>query len=197
MRLRPRGATLWLLALFAFAGLLLFAVEAGEILIVNRPRPSDVILVLAGETEYRPERALQLLQQGYGHQVVIDVPEGVKIYEFDQTDLAKRYVLSLPQAAAVSICPITGLSTKAETKDAAKCLAATGARSVLIVTADFHTLRALDIFQRELPQYRYSIAAVENNQQFGAHWWTHRQWAKTLVDEWMRLIWWKLVDRWL
>jgi len=27
-------------------------------------------------------------------------------------------------------------------------------------------------------------------------WWIHRQWAKTFVDEWLRLIWWKSIDQW-
>lgn len=188
----------WLLALaVAGAGLFLFVAKAGDLLIVDAPRPSDVILVLAGETENRPERALQLLEQGYGRKVVIDVPEGVKIYGFTQTDLAQRYIQALPQSAAITVCPIAGLSTKEETEDVSKCLAGTGARSVLIVTADFHTRRALDIFRREVPEYTYSAAAARNSQNFGAKWWTHRQWAKTLVDEWLRLLWWECVDRWL
>jgi hypothetical protein len=37
--------------------------------VVDPPRPSDVILVLAGETESCPERALQLLARGYGRRV--------------------------------------------------------------------------------------------------------------------------------
>lgn len=177
--------------------LILLAAKAADFLVVDEPRPSDLILVLAGETEKRPERALRLLEQGYGQKIVIDVPEDASIYGFTETDLAQRYIQGLPQAAAISVCPIVGLSTKEETKDAEKCLAGTGAKRVLIVTADFHTRRALDIFRHELPQYEYSIAAARNSQGFGSRWWTHRQWAKTLLDEWLRLIWWKCVDRWL
>ena len=39
--------------------------KAGSFLIVDQPRPSDVILVLAGETNLRPARALLLLSKGY------------------------------------------------------------------------------------------------------------------------------------
>jgi DUF218 domain len=188
----------WLLASAIGAGaLLLLATKAADFLVVDAPHPSDVILVLAGETEKRPERALLLLEQGYGRKIVIDVQEDAKIYGFAQTDLAQRYIQSLPQAAAIRVCPIVGLSTKQETRDADKCLAGTGAKTVLIVTAEFHTRRALDIFRHELPQYEYSTAATRNSQGFGSRWWTHRQWAKTVLDEWLRLIWWKCVDRWL
>jgi uncharacterized SAM-binding protein YcdF (DUF218 family) len=64
------------------------------------------------------------------------------------------------------------------------------------VTSEFHTRRALSTFRRELPRRTFSVAATYDSAQFGTHWWTHRQWAKTVVDEWLRLLWWSVVDRW-
>ena len=187
----------WLLALGLLAALAVgLAAKAGSFLIVDAPRPSDVILVLAGETERRPARALELLAQGYGRRVVLDVPTKEKLFEFTEIQLAQKYIQDLPQGALVSVCPIDGLSTKEETKDTEKCLAREGDKSVLIVTSDFHTRRALSVFRRELPEHDYSVAAARNKQQFGARWWTHRQWAKVFVDEWMRLVWWEVIDRW-
>ena len=187
----------WLVFFLVIVGLLAgLAAKAGSFLIVDEPRRSDVILVLAGETDRRPARALELLAQGYGRRVVLDVPTTAKLYEFTQIQLARKYVEDLPQGALVSVCPIDGLSTKDESKDAEKCIARDGARSVLIVTSDFHTRRALSIFRKEAPGHEYSAAAARNDEQFGARWWTHRQWSKTFVDEWLRLIWWKTVDRW-
>jgi hypothetical protein len=186
-------------SLTAFALLALAVVlsaRAGNFLVVDEPRRADVILVLAGETDRRPQRALELLAQGYGRRVVLDVPAAAKLYEFTQIELAEKYITGLPQAAAIGMCPIEGLSTKEEAKDAEKCLAPLGAKSVLIATSDFHTRRALDIFRRTLPGREYSVAAARNDQQYGAKWWQHRQWAKTFVDEWLRLLWWKMVDQW-
>jgi hypothetical protein len=197
--MKKQGGTkrVWLLLLALLAGLAVgLAAKAGSFLLVDAPRRSDVILVLAGETDRRPQRALDLLAQGYGRRVVLDVPNNEKLYEFTGIQLAQKYVQDLPQAELVSICPIDGLSTKDESRDAEKCLARVGGKSVLIVTSDFHTRRALAIFRREIPEYDYSVAAARNDAQFGSRWWTHRQWAKTLVDEWLRLIWWKLVDQW-
>jgi len=76
--------------------------------------------------------------QGYGRRAVLDVLTNAKLYEFTQIQLAQRYVHDLPQRAS---CPIDGLSTKDESKDAQKCLARVGGHSVLIVTSDFHTRR--------------------------------------------------------
>lgn len=191
---RSRG---WLLVWALLGGLAIeLGAKAGAFLLVDAPLPADMILVLAGETDRRPERALQLLAQGYGKRVVLDAPTNVKIYESTEIQLAQKYIEDLPQAASVSICPITGLSTKDESKEVEKCLAREGGKRVPIVTSDFHTRRALSVFRREVPGHEYSVAAARDGSQFGVKWWTHRQWAKTVLDEWLRLIWWKMVDQW-
>jgi len=188
---------LWLLpALLAVTLLAALAIKAGSFLVIDEPRRSDVILVLAGETNHRPERALQLEAQGFGQRILLDVPTNSKIYEFTQIQLAQNYIHDLPEGATLSVCPIDGLSTRDETKDVEKCLIKAGAERVLIVTSDFHTRRALSTLRREIPGYEYSIAASRDEEQFGDRWWIHRQWAKTFVDEWLRLIWWKCIDQW-
>ena len=187
----------WLLALvLAVVIIVELAAKAGSFLVVDEPRPADVILVLAGETHYRPERALQLLAQGLGRRIVLDVPTNSKIYEFTQIQLAQRYVQDLSPATAISLCPIEGLSTRDEALDVAKCLGHGADERVLIVTSDFHTRRALSVLRREIPGHEYSVAASRDQEQFGVRWWAHRQWAKTFIDEWLRLIWWKSVDQW-
>jgi hypothetical protein len=188
---------MWLAIFVLLAGFSVgLAAKAGSFLIVDAPRRSDVILVLAGEADRRPRRALELLEQGYGRRIVLDVPNNAKLFEFTQIQLAQRYIQDLPQSAFISICPIDGLSTKDESKDVERCLQPEGAKSVLIVTSDFHTRRALEVFRRELPGRGYSVAAARDDEGFGSRWWRHRQWAKTFVDEWMRLIWWKAIDQW-
>jgi uncharacterized SAM-binding protein YcdF (DUF218 family) len=187
------------ISILAGAALLLlagFAVNAGRILVVDEPQPSDLIVVLAGETDRRPARALQLLNEGYASEVMIDVPAAAKLYSFTETELAQRYVQSLPQAGQIVVCPIVGLSTKAEAKDIDRCLAGLKSARILIVTSDFHTRRARAILRRELPGRHWSVAAAYDETQFGTRWWTHRQWAKTCLDEWLRLVWWNAVDRW-
>jgi hypothetical protein len=186
-----------IMAILFLAGLTAaFGVQAGSFLIIDDPKPSDTIVVLAGETDRRPQRALDLLAEQYARHILLDVPTNAKLYEFTQIDLAQKYIQDLPHPESISICPIDGFSTKDESKDVEKCLQRAGAKTVLIVTSDFHTRRALDVFRRELPQYRFSIAAAHNEEGFGSRWWTHRQWAKTFVDEWLRLLWWKAIDQW-
>ncbi len=174
---------------------IVFAAEAGRLLVVDSAQPSDLILVLAGETDFRPAHALELLRQKMAPRVMIDVPD-VKIYDAFQLEIARKYASGLPEASAISICPIYGLSTRDESHDVEKCLASENVKSILIVTSDFHTRRALSIYRHELRGKTFSVSGSHDSLQFGVRWWTHRQWAKTCAEEWLRSLWWNGVDRW-
>ena len=193
------GKQRWLLT-FVGVGLIfvlaIFAARAGYMLVVDSPQSSDVILVLAGETDHRPMRAIQLLDQGYARRIVLDVPADAKDFGFFEIELAQRYVAKFPEAAAISICPIVGLSTKDESHDAEKCLEKESGIRILLVTSEFHTRRALRVFQHEMHGKTFSIAAARDEKEFGERWWQHRQWSKTFAYEWMRWIWWSAIDRW-
>jgi uncharacterized SAM-binding protein YcdF (DUF218 family) len=185
-----------LLQVGAIAVSLLLLANSGRFLVLNQPRASDVILVLAGETERRPERGVELLRKGIARKLVLNVPAEAKIFQSSELDIAQRYVQTLPEAQSISICPIYGLSTKAEAMDASHCLSSLRPRNILLVTSDHHTRRALLTFRKEVPQYEYSVAAAFDAQQFGTKWWRHREWAKVWLDEWLRLVWWELIDHW-
>ncbi|HEX2598653.1 MAG TPA: YdcF family protein [Terriglobales bacterium] len=184
--------SLGLLGLFAA-----LVAGTGRFLVVDEPDKSDAILVLAGETYNRPMLALDLLERGYAPRIVMDVPAAERIYQWTAPDLAQRWVQGLPQANSISICPIHGLSTRDESHEAENCMArAGGVHKVLIVTSDFHTRRARSVFQHEIPGLEFNMAAAHNPAEFGVLWWRQREWAKTNLYEWMRLMWWELVDRW-
>ena len=168
---------------------------SGRFLVVNQPRKSDVMVVLAGETNRRPARGLALLDQGYAPRLILDVPAEARIYQWNQLEIARNYVEGLPQAGAITVCPIYGHSTRVEAQDVSRCLRGIGARSVLLVTSDYHTRRALSIFERVSPA-DYSVAAVFDASEFGVQWWRHREWAKTNLVEYTKFVWWELIDRW-
>jgi uncharacterized SAM-binding protein YcdF (DUF218 family) len=174
----------------------LLATQAARFLVVDHPEKSDAIVVLAGETSRRPARALELLRQGMAPRILQDAEAGERVFDETLTEIAQRYIDSLPEASVISVCAIDGRSTAGETADVARCLQPFGARRVLIVTSEAHSRRALAIFSHRLPQYQWSIATAHNPEGFGYAWWTHREWAKTMFDEWTKLIWWEAVDRW-
>jgi uncharacterized SAM-binding protein YcdF (DUF218 family) len=176
--------------------LALFLATSGRFLVVNQLQRADVIVVLAGETDRRPSRGLELLSQNYASRMLLDVPAAARVYDSTMLQLAQKYVQSLPNGQSIIICPIVGLSTKTEAQDVAGCLQKTGAHNILLVTSDYHTRRALSIFRHELPGHPVYVAAAYDPQQFGEAWWKQRQWAKLNFNEWVRLVWWQTVDRW-
>jgi len=183
-------------ALVLLIVLVVLASQAGRFLVVDAPQPSDAIVVLAGETSVRPARAVELLRQGMAPRVFLDVEAQDVIYDQLITELAERYASSLPEKNRIAVCPIISLSTFAETDDVGRCLQALGAHRVLIVTSASHTGRALRIFRHRLPQYQFSAADAQDPLHFGVSWWTNREWAKTTFDEWLKLLWFEMVDRW-
>jgi hypothetical protein len=182
-----------LLGMVLLIGLL---AKSGSFLKIDDPAASDVIVVLAGEADKRAERGLALLRKGYAPRLVLDVPADTKIYNLNQLELAQKYVQQLPDRERISICPIHGTSTTAEVKELPPCLTAIPAKRVLVVTSDYHTRRALSICRKLLPQHEFQIAAAEDAREFGVNWWQQREWAKTSLEEWSKLIWWGAVDQW-
>jgi len=196
MAVQRKNKLIWIVAVLTLVAVILFGANAGSILVLNAPVPSDVIVVLAGETDLRPHRGLELLREGYGRRLLIDVPAQTNIYDFTQVQLAQKYVQSLPEADSIAICPIEGLSTRDESHDVERCLRREAGDRVLLVTSEFHTRRALSIFHHELQGRAFSVATMRDDRQFGTRWWLHREWAKTCLDEWLKVIWWHAVDRW-
>ena len=193
--MRPfRGVGLILLVVAFFC--IAVGRQAGRWLVVDEPTKSDAIVVLAGETNSRPERALNLLNQGIAPHVFLDAEKRNLIYDELLVDIARRYIDTRGESSRVSVCAIEATSTVSEVHDVNRCLQSIGAHHVLIVTSDFHTRRARMILSHGLRNYEVHIAAAHNDWQFGEKWWTHREWAKTTFDEWLKIVWWEAVDRW-
>jgi uncharacterized SAM-binding protein YcdF (DUF218 family) len=173
---------------------------AGDFLVVEQLHKADVIVVLGGDiNDQRYWKGIDLLRSGYGRELFVDAVDQTTIYGRTYADWARKFVeeSSLAQPGPVNVCPIGEDSTLGETKYVYACLTRAHAKSVLLVTSDYHSRRALSIFQNRLPMYTWYVAVADDPTQFGARWWTRRQWAKRAVEEWERLLWWNLAERWL
>lgn len=137
---------LWVLLALVLLAVLVLSATSGAFLVVNDLQRADIVVVLAGETNRRPERGLELLSGGYAPKMLLDVPATDVIYNQRSMDIAKRYIQQQPNKDAITICPIYGLSTKAEARDVSRCLRNFSAQRILIVTSDYHTRRARSIF---------------------------------------------------
>lgn len=191
MRLQVRGYIY-----IAIAAAAIFLAFAGRILSVQDAAPADVIVVLNGGTWARTEGGLAWLRRGEAPRLVLDIDANGSDWGVSEPTMAQAWIQRLPppEPAQVSVCPSAALSTRAEAQLVQRCLGS--ARSVLIVTSQYHTRRARSIFRHIDPTRKYYVAGVNEPRYFGVNWWRHREWAKTIVSEWTKLIWWELVDRW-
>ena len=185
-----------LIAAFALVWLL----DPGGQLIINNPQKSDAIVVLAGSSpDSRYWRGMELLRAGYAQHLFLDVVNEVT-YGQSTADLARAFVARTAgdNASQVSVCALEGDSTKDEAPQVNTCLHTLQPtpRSVIVVTDDYHTRRALSIFRNRLPQYQWTGGAARNDFLFGQPWWKHREWAKTYLTESQKLLWWEVFDRW-
>src|SRR5260221_14005772 len=110
-----------LILLFLVAILAALASRAARFLVVDHPEKSDVIVVLAGDTQVRPVRGLEMLRQGMAPRLLLDGETREVISDQPLVELVQRYVNSLDEATRVSVCPITGYSTIAESAPVSRC----------------------------------------------------------------------------
>jgi uncharacterized SAM-binding protein YcdF (DUF218 family) len=187
------------LAVVAIGVAVLGALDVGHFLVIEQLHKADVIVVLAGDVnDRRYWKGIELLREGYGRELFLDAADQTTIFGHSYADLARQFVAETNsgQPANVKVCPIGEDSTVGETKYVRACLADAHAESVLLVTSDFHTRRAMSIFRNRLPMYTWYVAAATDPSQFGERWWAHREWAKTATAEWEKLLWWDLAERW-
>ena len=195
---RKRSKKLFVLGIMAIATLV-FAVFAGRLLVRDQPERSDVIVVLAGDSQNeRYRRGMELLRAGYGNHLFLDAQSDSTYFGHTPVEYAEAFLKqgTGDMSAKVSVCPFEEDSTLTETGFVAKCLEPFHPRNVLLVTSDFHTARARSMFAHRLPQYHWSVAAAHDLRIFGTHWWQRREWAKTTFEEWLKVIWWNAIDRW-
>jgi hypothetical protein len=189
----------WLKAfLILFVLLAGFLGAAGWWLIRDNPQKSDAIVVLDGGGDSRYQKGLELLRQDYGKVLFLDARTDIRQYGHTPAEWASQFIKETAGDLGdrVRVCPTSENGTKFEIRYVAKCLDPVGAKSALIVTSDYNTRRALSTARKVRPNYQWSIAAAYYGPEFNWKWWKQREWAKTFVGEWERLIWWEAVDRW-
>jgi uncharacterized SAM-binding protein YcdF (DUF218 family) len=188
-----------IVAIAAAVGFIILAFRhAGPALVVNSPQPSDVILVLAGDSnDQRYWKAIALLRAGHAPHMLVDARADAIAYGRTAPQLTQEFISrtasDLP--GRVAVCPTTGDSTFLELQSAAPCLERLAAHTVLLVTSDYHTRRALSIAQKKLPRYSWTVAAADDGLLSQPKWWTSRRVAKNVFLEWQRLVWWQAVER--
>ena len=148
------------------------------------PRRADAALVLAGDPRgNRVLKACDLVRAGHVPVVLVSGP--TSWYGTNEADLAIRFAVSRG-CPAEPLQPVysKALSTAEEAQHVRPELDRRGIRTLLLVTSNFHTARALRTFRRERPSRIDVIPVAAGDPYFSeGSWWHTREGQKTAFFE--------------
>jgi len=185
--------------LFLVAGAVLLRF-GGYLLVLSDSPPAhaQVAIVLAGSVsgeEARRAQALKLLRQGSVDRVMFHVG---RVWYWGQwvPDMARQYIrkeYGNEIAQHVLVCEMNASSTEEEALGFRRCLDEHRWRSIVLVTSDYHTRRARLIWGAVLakadPPFSFRITGVKDGDFEAGGWWRKREYAKTWLLEFTKLIW--------
>ena len=149
---------------------------------------ADIALVLAGDG--RGDRILtaaKLVRDGYVPKVLVSGPDGN--YALHECDLAIPFAVKAgyPESYFVHF-ENNARNTRDEAVQAARVIREMGAHRVLLVTSDFHTRRATNMYRLAAPDLEIHVIAAPDRYFSPRGWWHNREGQKTAFYEWIKTV---------
>jgi uncharacterized SAM-binding protein YcdF (DUF218 family) len=176
--------TLWLIGLLAF-----IAVIPGQSSKIDSESKTDTIIVLTGGGD-RLAEGFRLLDRGLSTRLLISgVAPGVTLPQLierlgDQRD-------SVPSAEELGCCVTLGYeagNTVGNADESAEWLRSNGAKSVRLVTANYHMLRSLLEFRRKVPDISVLPNPVFPGEVRDPHWFVKPRTLLLLINEYHKYL---------
>jgi uncharacterized SAM-binding protein YcdF (DUF218 family) len=152
------------------------------------PVPADMIVVLAGDySGNRILTAADLVRRGVAPKALISGPSGA--YSLHESDLAIQFAVRHGYSESYFVAlPNDARSTQDEAADVLAALRQRHAHRVDIVTSDYHTRRAGNIFRAQAPGLEIHMVAAPDEYFTAGGWWKNREGRKTFLLEWMKTV---------
>jgi uncharacterized SAM-binding protein YcdF (DUF218 family) len=147
-----------------------------------------MIVVLAGD--YSGNRILtagDLVRRGFASHALVSGPSGA--YGLHESDLAIPFAAKhgYPESYFLPL-PNDGLSTREEAAAVLAALNQRNAHRIDIVTSDYHTHRAGNIYRAQAPNLEIHMVAAPDIYFSPGAWWKNREGRKTFLLEWMKTV---------
>ena len=179
-----------LLGVYVFSGQLLAA--AGNLLIEDDgPRQADAIVVLGGDRYGdRTLKGAELAKEGYAPFVIVSGPPSLIGYESaEEIQFAEQHGYPASLFREVHL-PDEAESTRTEEDFLGNYVKEHGIKSILLVTSNFHTRRAVKLWRRENPSIAAAVVPSVDPQRYFTPqtWWKTRPGQKIFFMEWSKTI---------
>jgi uncharacterized SAM-binding protein YcdF (DUF218 family) len=152
------------------------------------PVHADLIVVLAGDfSGNRILTAGDLVRRGFAPKALVSGPSGA--YGMHESDLAIQFAVhhGYPESYFVAL-PNDSRSTKDEADAVLVALANWHANRVDIVTSNYHTRRAGNIYHAKAPSLEIHMVAAPDIYFTPDGWWKTRDARKTFLIEWTKTV---------
>lgn len=161
----------------------------GSALVLNEPpQTADIVLVLAGDGYGdRILKGANLIREGFAPRAMISGPGG--FYGIHECDLAIPFAVKagFPENYFIH-AENESFSTADEARALPPRIRELGARSVLLVTSNYHTRRAARLFRASAPDLKFTVVAASGGDFHPDKWWRSRQGQKTAFYEWTKTV---------
>ncbi len=176
--------TLWLIGLLAF-----IAVIPGQASKVDGESKTDAIIVLTGGGD-RLAEGFRLIDRGLSRRLLISgVAPGVTLPQL--IDRLGDHRDSVPSAEELACCVTLGYeagNTVGNADESAEWLRSNGAKSVRLVTANYHMLRSLLEFRRKVPDIAVVPNPVFPSEVRDPHWFVKPRTLLLLINEYHKYL---------
>jgi len=176
--------TLWLIGLLAF-----IAVMPGQATKIDAVSRTDAIIVLTGGGD-RLAEGFRLLDRGLAKRLLVSgVATGVTLPQL--IDRLGEQRDSIPSAEELACCVTLGYAagnTVGNADESAAWLRSNGAKSVRLVTANYHMLRSLLEFRRKVPDISVVPNPVFPSEVRDPHWFVKPRTLLLLVNEYHKYL---------
>lgn len=186
MKFRLRNWLLLFAAVLLLAAIFhnpVFGAMGAYLVHADPPQKADVALVLGGDSwGHRILTAGQMVRDGYVPKVMVSGPDG--LYDNHECDLAIPYAVrhGYPEAYFIH-AEHSARSTVAEARTLIPVLRKAGYKKIAIVTSNYHTRRAGNIFRALAPDLTFVMIAAPDEHFTPDGWWRDRESQKTFLNE--------------
>ena len=159
----------------------------------DAPQPADLIVVLAGNF-YGPRviKAAELSNQGYAPRVLISGTP-YRSQPEDQSRPEGEFAIAFlaQQGYRTDSFESFGHHARSTIEEAIALrpeLGRRGVKRVLLVTSDYHSRRALLVFQLVCPGIRFISVAAPDSQYLPDKWWSDERSRSLFFSEWTKIV---------
>lgn len=152
------------------------------------PCKADLVVVLAGDYRgNRVKKAGDLVREGWAPKALVS--GAGEAYGINEGDLAIQFAVrhGYPVDEFFNL-PSPAKSTQAESTYIVSELRRRVVKRFILVTSNFHTRRAADVFRKAVPELPFCVVAADDPDFQPDSWWHEREGRKTVFFEWCKTV---------